>query len=157
MEQILEIIHGCIEKERLQDGLLSNVNEVISVYNNEYGVETPGIWIVQHPVTPTDESNLGKILKIKSTIEFVCIEYDPSPLIAEKLARELAGNILLSIKRNYLHIQKDKFNERVITKVNLHSLNPVDEMEVQNKRETVPVTSIILEFESDVNWGPCCK
>lgn len=73
------------------------------------------------------------------------------------MARQLAGDIVLSIKKNYLHVQKDKFNERVITKVNLHSFNPVGEMNVQNKRETVPVTSVILEFESDVNWNSCCK
>ena len=130
---------------------------MISVFNNEYGVDAPGIWVVQHPVTPIEEVDIGKILKIKSTIEFVCIEYDPSPETAEKLARNLAGNIVLAIKKNYLHVQKDKFNERVISKVKLNSLLPVGEMAVQNKRDKVPVTSVILEFESQVNWKPCCK
>lgn len=143
--------------ERKENGLLSHVNEVISVSNNESGVETPGIWIVEHPITPIGEANLGKILKIKDTVEFVCIEYDPTPEIAEKLARKLAGKVVLSIKKNYLHVQKDKFNERVITKVNFHSLLPAGEMNVQNSREKVPVTSVVLEFESQVNWDPCCK
>lgn len=133
------------------------MEEVISVFNNEYGVETPGIWIIQHPITPLEEVNLGKLLKITSTIEFVCIEYDPSPEIAEKLARQLAGNVVLTIKNNYLQVQKDKFHERVISKVKFHSLMPVGEMDVQNKLEKVPVTSVVLEFESQVNWNPCCK
>lgn len=90
-------------------------------------------------------------------MEFVCIEYDPTPEIAEKLARNLAGNIVLAIKKNFLHIQKDKFNERVILNVKFNSLLPVGEMNVQNKREKVPVTSVILEFESQVNWKPCCE
>ncbi|MBE6508256.1 MAG: hypothetical protein E7Z77_02455 [Methanobrevibacter sp.] len=87
----------------------------------------------------------------------MCIEYDPSPEIAEKLARQLAGNVVLTIKNNYLQVQKDKFNERVISKVKFHSLMLVGEMDVQNKLEKVPVTSVVLEFESQVNWNPCCK
>ena len=63
----------------------------------------------------------------------------------------------LAIKKNFLHIQKDKFNERVILNVKFNSLLPVGEMNVQNKREKVPVTSVILEFESQVNWKPCCE
>lgn len=64
---------------------------------------------------------------------------------------------MLTIKNNYLQVQKDKFNERVISKVKFHSLMPVGEMDVQNKLEKVPVTSVVLEFESQVNWNPCCK
>lgn len=155
-ENILEIVQDCLEHERQENGLLENVKDIITVYNNEYGVDTPGIWIVEHPITPDSEDNLSQELTLKSTIEFVCIEYDPDPETAEKLAKNLAGNVAISIKKNYRRLQYEKYNDRIIHNVKFNSLLPVGEINVENKREKIPVTGLILEFLFDVDWENYC-
>lgn len=157
IESILEIVKGCLEHERAENGLLEHVNEIITVYNNEYGVDTPGIWIVQQPITQEGNENLSQVITLKSTIEFVCIEYDPDPETAEKLARTLAENVAISIKKNYRKIQFEKYNNRIIHNVKFHSLLPVGEINVENKREKIPVTGLILEFFFRVDWDNMCQ
>lgn len=156
IENILEIVQDCIEHERQENGLLENVNDVITIYNNEYGVDTPGIWIIQHPVTAASDDNLSQELTLKSTIEFVCIEYDPDPKTAEKLARNLAENVAITIKKNYRRLQYEKFEDRIIHNVKFNSLLPVGEINVENKRDKIPVTGLILDFLFDVDWENYC-
>lgn len=156
IENILEIVQDCIAYERQENGLLENVNDVITLYNNEYGVDAPGIWIVQHPVTPDSEDNLSQELTLKFTIEFVCIEYDPEPETAERLARNLAGKVAIAIKKNYRRLQYEKFNDRIIHNVKFNSLLPVGEINVENKRDKIPVTGLILDFLFDVDWENYC-
>lgn len=156
IENILEIVQDCIEHERQENGLLEKVNDVILVYNNEYGVDTPGIWIVQHPVTAASDENLSQELTLKFTIEFVCIEYDPDPETAEKLARKLAEKVAISIKKNYRRLQYEKFEDRIIHNVKFNSLLPVGEINVENKRDKIPVTGLILDFLFDVDWENDC-
>ena len=156
IENILEIVQDCIEHERQENGLLEKVNDVILVYNNEYGVDTPGIWIVQHPVTAASDDNLSQELTLNFTIEFVCIEYDPDPETAEKLARKLAEKVAISIKKNYRRLQYEKFEDRIIHNVKFNSLLPVGEINVEKKRDKIPVTGLILDFLFDVEWGNYC-
>lgn len=156
IDNVLEIVKDCIEHERQENGLLENVNDVIILYNNEYGVDTPGIWIVQHPVTADSNENLSQELTLKFTIEFVCIEYDPDPETAERLARNLAGKVAITIKKNYRNIQYEKFGDRIIHNVKFNSLLPVGEINVENKREKIPVTGLILDFLFDVDWEDFC-
>lgn len=156
IENIIEIVQDCLEHERCENGLLENVSDIINVYNNEYGVDTPGIWIVQHPITPESNENLSQELTLKFPIEFVCIEYDPDPETAEKLARNLAGNVAITIKKNYRRLQYEKFGDRIIHNVKFHSLSLAGELNVENKREKIPVTGLILEFLFDVDWENYC-
>ena len=132
------------------------MNEIITEHINRGGVDTPAIWIVQHPITPTEGDNLSEVLYLKYTIEFVCIEYDPETKIAEKLARKLAGKVALSIKKNYRRTQYDLFKDRIITNVKFNSLHPVGDINVENKRERIPVTGLILEFEFEDDWTNDC-
>lgn len=156
IDNIMEIVIDCLEHERQENGLLEHVNDIIKVYNNEYGVETPGIWIVKHPITADGDENLSEELTLKYTIEFVCIEYDPDPETAEKLAMNLAGKVAITIKKNYRRLQYEKFEDRIIHNVKFNSLLPVGEINVENKREKVPVTGLILDFLFDTDWENNC-
>lgn len=156
IDNVFEIVQDCIEHERQEKGLLENVNDVITIYNNEYGVDTPGIWIVQHPITAASDDNLSQELTLKYTIEFVCIEYDPDPETAEKLAKKLAGNVAITIKKNYRRLQYEKFEDRIIHNVKFNSLLPVGEINVENKRDKIPVTGLILDFLFDGDWENDC-
>ncbi|MBR3140451.1 MAG: hypothetical protein IKF11_06255, partial [Methanobrevibacter sp.] len=116
----------------------------------------PAIWIIQHPVTENGAENISQELSLKSTMEFVCVEYDKDPKIAEKKARELAGKVALAIKNNYRRIQYAKFEDRLIENVKFNTLRPVGEIAVEGKVESLPVAGIILDFEFTIDWINYC-
>ena len=156
IENILEIIEDCLYYEKdTPEGLLNHVKTIISVYNNEYGIEEPAIWMVQHPITLEKQENVSEIILI-STIEFACVEWDKNPKIAEKKARQLATNVALSIKKNYRRLQYNKFNDRIIEGVKFNTLYPVGEMPVEGKTDKTPVAGIVLDFEFTVDWIDNC-
>ena len=49
LEEITETVKECIRSENVSGGLLEDVEDIITVYNNEDGVEEPAVWMVQHP------------------------------------------------------------------------------------------------------------
>ena len=62
----------CLNHEKKSpEGILNHVKTIIPIYNNEYGIEEPAIWIVQHPITVNGDENLSQILELKSTIEIL--------------------------------------------------------------------------------------
>lgn len=157
IENILEVVEDCLNHEKKSpEGILNHVKTIIPIYNNEYGIEEPAIWIVQHPITVNGDENLSQILELKSTIEFACVEYDPDPKIAEQKARRLASNVALAIKNNYRRIQYDKFEDRIIENVKFNTLYPVGEIPVEGKMEKIPVAGIVLDFEFNVDWVNYC-
>lgn len=156
IENIIEIVEDCLNKEKeSSEGLLQHVKTIIPVYNNEYGIEEPAIWIVQHPITQERQETVDEIV-LNSTIEFACVEYDKDPKIAEQKARLLASNVAPAIKNNYRKIQYDKFNDRIIEDVKFNTLYPVGEIPVEGKQEKVPVAGIVLDFEFTVDWVDYC-
>lgn len=157
VENILEIVEDCLNYEKeSSEGLLNHVKTIIHTYNNEYGIEEPAIWIVEHPIIRKSNDNLSQELTLISTIGFVCVEWDKDPKIAEKKARTLASKVALSIKRNYRRIQYNKFNDRLIVNVLFNTLHPVGEIDVEGKTKKTPVAGIVLDFEFDVDWENSC-
>ena len=157
IEAILEIVEDCLKHEKENpEGILRHVRTIIPIYNNEYGIEEPAIWIVQHPITRDENENISQVLKLKSTIEFVCVEWDPDPKIAERKARQLAANVDTAIRTNFRRIQFDKFHERVILNVEFNTLYPVGEIPVEGKTEKTPVSGIVLDFTFNVNRKITC-
>ena len=157
LESITETIKECIKRENVTNGLLEDVEDIITVYNNENGVETPGVWMVQHPTTPVDRVDLRQQLTLSSPFEFVCIEYDEDPEKAEMKSQNLATRVGLSVLKNYQTVQWELYNTRTITKIEFDTYRPVGEISVVNKSEKVPVTGIILDVIHIINWENCCK
>ena len=156
IENILDIVNECLEKEKNDpNGLLSHVKTIIPEYNNERGVEAPAIWIVQHTVSRKGNDNLSQELLLMFTIEFVCVEWDKTPKIAEKKARRLATKVAESIKRNYRRIQIEK-NLYIIENVLFNTLYPVGEIEVEGKTTKTPVSGLVLDFEFNIDWNNRC-
>lgn len=158
VENVLEIIEDCLKHEQtIEDGLLNHVKTIISVYNNEYGIEEPAIWIVQHPITRNSNDNLSQELILNSSVEFVCVEWDSDPKIAERKARELVTKVALAIKKNYRKIQYEKFNDRIIENVKFNRLHPVGEgVNVEGKLQKIPIAGIVLDFEFTIDWTNYC-
>ena len=63
---------------------------VVNYVSGEDGIEEPAIWIVQHPTIAEEKVNLSQKLRLRSPFEFVCIEYDNDPEIAEIKSQNLA-------------------------------------------------------------------
>lgn len=156
IESIISTVNACIGHERKEGGLLEHVKTVVEVYNNEYGVEEPAIWIVQHPITVNSKDNLSQELTLIFTIEFACVEWDSNPLIAEKKSRQLSYRVAQSIKNNYRRIQYELVEDRIIENVKFNTLYPVGEMDVEGMTDKTPVSGIILDFEFTVDWPNYC-
>lgn len=157
LESITKTIKQCILAENVEDGLLSDVEDIITVYNNEDGVEEPAIWMVQHPTYARDKVDLRHQLTLVSPFEFVCIEYDPDPEKAEEKSQNLATRTAISVLKNYQTVQTNLGCPRTIRAIEFNTYRPVGEISVQGKSEKVPVTGIILDVVHDVNWMNCCK
>ena len=157
LEQIAETIHYCVRSENVSDGLLEDVEEIITVYNNEDGIEEPCVWIVQHPTVAEEKVNLSHKLRLVSPFEFVCIEYDSDPEIAERKSQNLATRVALSVLKNYKSAQRELGYKPTIAKLEFNTFRPVGEITVVGKAEKVPVSGIILDVVHVVDWINCCR
>ena len=157
LESVTKTIKKCLETENVSHGLLEDVEDIITVYNNEDGIEEPGVWMVQHPTIAREKVDLRQQLKLVSPFEFVCVEYDPDPEKAEEKSQNLATRVALSVLKNYQTIQASLGYTRTILAIEFNTYRPVGEMAVQGKAEKVPVTGIILDVVHVVNWMNCCR
>lgn len=158
LEAVRAIIHECLIMENKPDGILHDVKSIITVANNEYGVDEPCIWINQHPtITDTNsKTSLSSTIKLSSTFEFICIEYDPDPEIAERKGQNLASRVVLAIAKNYQFVQKE-YGERVIKNIKFNRFYPVGEVSILGKSDKIPATSVVLDFIHVIDWLNCCK
>lgn len=157
LESITKTIKTCITNENASGGLLEDVEDIITVYNNEDGVEEPAVWMVQHPTTAVKNVDLRQQLTLESPFEFVCIEYDEDPEKAEEKSQNLATRVALSVLKNYQSVQSELGYTRTISKIEFNTYRPVGEISVVGKSEKVPVTGIILNVIHVVNWMNCCR
>lgn len=158
LEAVTRIMHECIKTE-VEDGILSDVESIITVANNESGVDEPCIWINQHPTiaAPGSKTSLSRDITLQTTFEFVCIEYDPDPEKAEQKGQNLASRCVLAVMRNFQNIQKEEYDERVIHNIEFNMFYPVGEVSIAGKRDKVPATSVSLNILHSINWLNCCK
>lgn len=157
LESVTKAIKTCIRNENVNGGLLEDVEDIITVYNNEDGVEEPAVWMVQHPTIAVNNVNLSQRLTLESPFEFVCIEYDEDPEKAEEKSQNLATRVALSVLKNYKTAQSSLGYDNTIRKIEFNTYRPVGEISVVGKSDKVPVTGIILNVIHDVNWMNCCR
>jgi len=157
LELISEIIKSAIMMENTPGGLLEDVETIIKSYNNEEGIEEPCVWIIQHPTIAEEKVDLSQKLRLVSSFEFVCIEYDEDPEEAERKSQNLATRVAISVLKNHKSIEADLGYSRTIAKIEFNTFRPVGEISVQNKNERIPVSGIILDVVHYVDWMNCCK
>ena len=157
LERITTIMKTCITNENVENGLLEDVNTIIPVYHNEMGVDEPCVWIVQHPTTAQGKVNIQQTLTLVSPFEFVCVEYDPDPEVAECKGQNLATRVALSVLKNYQTVQSQLGDARTIRHIDFNTYYPVGEVSIAGKSDKVPATGIVLDVVHDVNWVNCCK
>lgn len=160
LEAVPEIMHECILTENNPDGILHDVEQIITTDNNENGVNEPCIWINQHPtiVAPNSKTTLSNDITLLTPFEFVCIEYDPDDEISAKKGQNLASRVVLAISKNYQRIQKEQgYGERVIHDLQFYMFYPVGKVQILGKSEKVPATSVTLNVLHRIEWLKCCK
>ena len=159
LEELSAVIRESVLMENAEDGLLEDVETIITTYNNEYGVKEPCVWIIQHPtvVPNSGKANLSQEVTLNTSFEFVCIEYDPDPMTAEMKGQNLATRVGISVLKNYLKVQKERNTPRTISHIEFNTLYPVGEVTITGKSEKVPATSIVLDVVHRINWKNCCK
>lgn len=158
LEAVTAIVQECLIMENKPDGIFHDVESIITVTDNEDGIEEPCIWINHHPTIPAtgSKTSLSSTIKLASTFEFVCIEYDPNPEIAQQKGQNLASRVVLAIAKNYQLVQK-KYGERVIKNIEFNRFNPVGTVQIVGKSDKIPATSVVLDFIHVIDWLNCCK
>ena len=74
-----------LEHENQEEGLLSDVETIIKSYNSDEPIDTPCVWINKQETVPSGKNNLSNLQELKTTYEFVCIDYDEDLEIARKI------------------------------------------------------------------------
>ena len=159
LEAVTRIMQDCIKTENKEDGILHDVNSIITVVNNEYGVDEPCIWINQHPTTvkPSTKTSLSNTITLQTVFEFVCIEYDPEPEVAEMKGQNLASRCVLAVMKNFQKLQKEYYNQQVIHNIEFNMFYPVGEVTIKGKSDKIPATSVTLNVLHRIDWLNCCK
>lgn len=156
-ESINMIMKRCIEKEITPGGLLEDVNTFVSAYTHDSIVDEPVIWMTQHPTTADRQADISHTMTLRTPFEFDCAVYHPDIERAEWDSQNLTTRVILAITKNYLCVQKELFNKRVISNILLETYSPVGNVQITGKSDRLPVTGVVLNAIHTVNWTRCCK
>ena len=156
-----QVIKFYLESEITEDGLLSDVETLIPNTYSEVPVDAPAVWIVQHPTTLWDKgknNNLSHIVYLQTPFEFVCVDYSDDLEEAAIMGLDLAARVGASIQKNFNKIKIDEsLPGRFFLKLELQSIYPVGEVQIEGKSNRIPATSIIFNFVYIIDWLKCRK
>lgn len=146
-----------LEHENQENGLLSDVETIIRSYNSDEPIDTPCVWINKQETVPSGKNNLSNLQELKTTYEFVCIDYDEDLEIAQDKSENLAARVLGAILRNYNQIREQETDPlRIFQRVDLKSLT-VGSIPIRGKLEGIPASSVTLDFTYNIDWLKCRK
>lgn len=157
-ENVYKIIKQSIEAELTENGLLSDVETFIPIYNEEERVDEPLIWMYQQETTPIRNADLSQTMDLSTPFQFNCAVYEPDLEDANKECQNLACRVVLSILKNWQTQQNTlQPGERMITNISFDRYYPLGTIEVNGKSERLPVTGVILNVTHRINWTMCCR
>lgn len=156
-EAITRIMRECINRELTSEGLLSDVENFIPVYYHDSTVEEPVIWMTSHPSRAEGNSDLSQTMDIITPFEFACAVYDTDTETSELASQNLATRVILAVTRNFLHVQKELYDKRIMKNIGLETFYPVGEVTIRGKSDKLPATAVVLNVTHTVNWVYCCN
>ena len=65
-----------LDYENEINGILEDVETIIRSHNTDEPIDLPCIWINKQKTAPSGAANLSHTQSLKTTYEFVCIDYD---------------------------------------------------------------------------------
>ena len=155
-EVITKRIKECITSEMNPNGLLYDVETFVPSYRMEEEMEEPLIWLFEHPTTTANDKTgaLSQKLYLQTPYEFVCVVYDEDDIEeSEMLGKNLASRVAASIAKNHIKLNED----RIIKKIEFETLYPVGEVEIRNKSDEAPATSVRIIAKYWIDWMNCCR
>lgn len=158
LETPARTVRNYIISENHPDGLLSDVETILTSHKSDTPADPPCIWIVEHPMIPDEgkQSNLSQTNFIRSTFEFVCVEYAEDPDIAAEKAKNLATRVGASILKNFNRLKQSPGDpDRVFQVVRFNTLIPDGEVQISGKSDTVPAAAILFDFVYPISWLKC--
>ena len=146
-----------LEHENQENGLLSDVETIIRSYNSDEPIDTPCVWINKQETVPSGKNNLSNLQELKTTYEFVCIDYDEDLEIAQDKSENLAARVLGAILRNHNQIREQETDPlRIFQRVDLKNLT-VGSIPIRGKLDGIPASSVTLDFTYNIDWLKCRK
>lgn len=158
LETPARTVKNYILTENKENGLLFDVETILTSHKSKTPATTPCVWIVEHPAVADDlkKSNLSHVNFLRSTFEFVCVEYDPDPDIASDKAKNLATRVGASILKNFNRLKESPEDpDRIFQSIRFNTLIPDGEVNIQGKSDTVPAAAILFDFVYPINWLKC--
>jgi hypothetical protein len=148
-----------ITTENKTDGLLEEVEIIVSSNASETPPEPPGIWIVEGITVPDDTKspNLSQTNYLKTPFEFICTGYD-SDGIEETFAaaKNLATRVGASIMKNFNRVKAlPEDPDRIFSTVRFVAFNPAGEVEIEGMSDHVGAASILFDFVYPIQWMYC--
>lgn len=159
MDAISRNVKHWILLEQKPDGFLSDVEQIILSNKTDEPVETPCVWIIEHPTVPYkgQDADMSTQQRVSTTFEFVCIDYDEDLDESQKKATNLATRVGASILKNRRHTESEKDPKRLVHNILFQALYPVGEVSIEGKSEKIPASSLVLEFTHVIDWMKCCR
>ena len=148
-ERVTHAIKKYITEEMGEGGVLNDVETFIPSYRLEEPMDLPAVWLFEHPTTLKNPIGFTEQITLTTPFEFVCVEYDENIETAEIKGKNLAWRVGKTLFKNKHRLHH---NHRVFNDIRFQTLYPVGEVQIQGKLNKIPATSILLEFDYDVEW-----
>lgn len=148
-----------ITTENTPDGLLKDVDTIISANASDQLPDPPGIWIVEG-ITVNDDNNspnLSQTNYLKTPFEFICVAYD-SDGIEETMAaaKNLATRVGASVLKNFNRVKALPADpDRIFRTIRFNAFNPAGEVQIESMAEAVAAASIVFDFIYPIQWMYC--
>lgn len=158
LDAVSRTVPHYVTTEVKEGGILEDVKNIIVGYKSDVGVDTPIVWIIEHPTIPLPgkKANLSHVNYLQTSFEFVCVEYDKDPRVASEKAKNLATRVGASILKHFNTLKENPEDpDRIFQFVNFNELLPDGEVKVEGSNESVPVAAIIFDFIYPIRWLEC--
>lgn len=136
-----------------QDGILYDVETILTDnYNDEY-IELPLIWIEKQPITPGSPGQLDKQdMYLEVPISIVCCsdEHNEYPL-GETESLSIASRCITSLLNGVPELATNLDNF-MLCDIRLDGIDCTDTFEIPSKRVIIPGTKLQLTFTLSINW-----
>lgn len=160
MKAVRTAVNEYILIENNEDGILSDVLDIITTQRVENPVTPPFIWIYKLTTVP-DEEPKSRTQLFKTSYQIVCGYYDEDIEVAEQLAEDLTYRVIACIQKhfnskNIPHFENQSY-EKIFNNVRISTIYPVGDVPIRGKSERVPCCAVDIEFKHRVDWNLCKK
>lgn len=158
MKAVRAAVNEYILIENNEEGILSDVLDIITTQRVETPVQPPFIWIYKLPTDPSEEPK-SRTQLLRTSYQIICGYYDEDIGKAEELAEDLTYRSIACIQKNFnsknIPYFDDKPYKKIFKNVRVTNIYPAGDVPVRGKSERVACCAFNVEFKHYVDWGLC--